>query len=264
MSFRCSDLVNIVLLIGVLGVGCGGGALTTPRTMYSLQEATSDRASAANLVLSGQSLTRVPDEVASLKALRGLDLSHNKLTTLPEFLSSLPGLELLDLRSNAFTELPPGLKSLSLKRLYLDDNQLSDLENLPPDLEELYVSHNHLKALGELGPMKHLRLLHLAANQLDALPDSLGRYTQLEELNVSDNKLTTLPASLSQLDRLQTLIARNNQIVEPGFDPGRNDRLLLVSLEGNPIAPATQKALKKAQPRATWRFSLPVPEEDSP
>ena len=258
----CSDLVNILLVIAVLGTGCGQIPVVAPRTMYSVQEAQAEPANAASLVLSGRELTAVPPEVASLQALRGLDLSGNKLEKLPDFLARLPNLELLDLRNNQLGELPD-LRQLKLKRLDLSENQLTRVANLPPTLEELYLSQNQLTTAQGLAELKSLRLLHLGGNKLTELPDDLGTLVNLEELNVSDNQLTRLPATFSDLDRLQTLIARKNKLTELGFDPARNDRLLLVRLEDNPIPPEAQKELKKAQSRSEWRFSAPLPEEDS-
>jgi len=57
-----------------------------------------------------------------------------------------------------------------------------------------------------------LRVLLLNANQLTALPESIGALVGLKELRLDDNQLTALPESIGALVGLKTLNLYNNQL----------------------------------------------------
>jgi len=86
--------------------------------------------------------------------------------------------------------------ALSLQRLYLADNRLSD---------DIFQS---------LSVMKELRILNLSFNDIYELPPlRLQMFAQLCELYVSGNKLTSLPGEdLSRLNKLKVLFLNANKL----------------------------------------------------
>ena len=94
------------------------------------------------------------------------------------------------------------------------------LESFPPEL---------------FGLAGTLQTLDLSGNRLSALPDDLGRFTQLRILFCSFNDFTRLPDVLGQCPRLEMIGFRANRISESSADSlPRNLRWLI--LTGNCIA----------------------------
>ena len=61
--------------------------------------------------------------LAALTQLAALDLSRCRLTKLPDAVAALPALRRLGLQNNLLTELPEGVYLACLERLYLAGNQ---------------------------------------------------------------------------------------------------------------------------------------------
>ena len=77
-----------------------------------------------------------------------LDISKKKLTELPSWVSEHKKLEILDCSDNNITQLdnlPPGLKHLNCR-----NNQLTHLDNFPPGLKHLDCSGNKITQLDNL------------------------------------------------------------------------------------------------------------------
>ncbi|XP_061101100.1 PH domain leucine-rich repeat-containing protein phosphatase 2-like [Conger conger] len=167
-------------------------------------------------------LSELPSRLLSSLSLRKLLAGDNRLRGLPDLLDHTP-LETLDLQHNQLCELPEGLfcKALNLRYLNVSANSL---ESVPPSshteenlgtLQELYLTGNGLteNCAALLVGHQHLRVLHMAYNQLQAFPASkLSKFEQLEELNLSGNQLRSLPSTVSSCHRLHTLIAHSNHI----------------------------------------------------
>ncbi|XP_030858740.1 PH domain leucine-rich repeat-containing protein phosphatase 2 isoform X3 [Gorilla gorilla gorilla] len=167
-------------------------------------------------------LTEVPVRILSSLSLRKLMLGHNHVQNLPTLVEHIP-LEVLDLQHNALTRLPDTLFSKALNLRYLNASANS-LESLPSACTEeeslsmlqlLYLTNNLLtdQCIPVLVGHLHLRILHLANNQLQTFPASkLNKLEQLEELNLSGNKLKTIPTTIANCKRLHTLVAHSNNI----------------------------------------------------
>ncbi|PWY82840.1 leucine rich repeat domain protein [Aspergillus heteromorphus CBS 117.55] len=101
-----------------------------------------------SLDLSTNLFTEVPDSLASLVALRALNLSHCMIESLHSLSRNpLPAITALNLRGNRLRSLAGVERLLSLERLDLRDNNLTDpteiarLTNLP-EIREIWVSGN--------------------------------------------------------------------------------------------------------------------------
>jgi Leucine-rich repeat (LRR) protein len=97
------------------------------------------------LVLDGNAIKQLPENMGSLKQLVHLSLSRNQLKTLPKALFQLTHLEILHLNQNQLTKFPTEIKQLKdLKYLNLAYNQLKQLPNVLCQMkfDELVLSEN--------------------------------------------------------------------------------------------------------------------------
>jgi Leucine-rich repeat (LRR) protein len=96
-----------------------------------------------------------------------------------------------------------------MERLDLSEQNLNELPNLSPTLEQLDASRNQLTQLPENLPV-NLKFLFVTHNQLTQLPENLP--VNLKFLNVFYNQLTYLPTNLPV--NLKFLLLDNNQLTE--------------------------------------------------
>ncbi len=173
------------------------------------------RTRAAELNLSFQDLTALPESVGQLTQLQYLHLTGNQLTTLPESIGRLKLLQRLYLSGNQLTTLPESIGQLKLlQRLDLSGNRLTTLpESIGQltQLQRLYISGNQLTTLPEsIGELRLLQRLDLSGNQLTTLPESIGQLAKVTYLYLDDNRLTALPKSLKNLGLLAGLYLNGN------------------------------------------------------
>jgi len=219
-----------------------------------------DQVPLTKLLLCGNQLTAISDDLLLLSCLQTLDVHDNALASLPAAVSELPALVKLAVSHNKLTALPAMASSLC--QLLADHNQLTQLpEQLGDclDLELLDVAHNQLTALPlslgylhkvnrlnasdnrleavehELGDMRGLRHLELARNQLHVVPESLGQLAHLQVLDLRQNQLTELPP-LTQCVALKELLAGHNQIKELSIELLESLKsLVILDLSNNKI-----------------------------
>ncbi|XP_046873020.1 LOW QUALITY PROTEIN: PH domain leucine-rich repeat-containing protein phosphatase 1-like [Hypomesus transpacificus] len=174
------------------------------------------------LDVSRNAISELPAGLLSGGSLRKVLLGWNGLRRLPERVER-SHLEVLDVQHNQLTELPHNLfiKAQSLRYLNASANKL---ESIPPasqseesfsSLQELYLTNNGLtdKSVPLLSGHAHLRVLHLAYNQLLVFPASkMARLEQLEELDLSGNRLRSVPTTILSCARMHTLAAHSNCI----------------------------------------------------
>ncbi|XP_072379383.1 E3 ubiquitin-protein ligase LRSAM1-like isoform X1 [Diabrotica undecimpunctata] len=153
------------------------------------------------------------------------DLSECDIHNVPSGIYSLCRVflkESLRLENNSLSSLNGGgsLKDLYvLKILNLNNNLFSHLPDdigLLTNLEELYVSNNHLKKLcGGVCTLKKLRVLDLSKNQLKVLPEDLGNLGSIRKFNITSNKLKHLPKSIYKWRKIQILDIDAEEYVYP-------------------------------------------------
>jgi len=205
------------------------------------------------VILSGNELTSVPEELLSLSNLKTLDLSNNcikelpsgdvsemsyschslntltignnLLTTLPGKLFLLPQLEVISAQHNKIEHLPTAAWiSISLVTLNLSNNQLSRLHDLSEDEEGLQLDINDDDMELKLDMFTaQLRYRNSLIENKKPLKKDDGSCAEcdgtlsccLKSLNLSSNKFTKVPTDLPCLaPNLEKLWMNNNPISE--------------------------------------------------
>ena len=162
-------------------------------------------------------LTEFPQEIFQLAdSLEILNLSGNALTRLPEDLHRLTRLRILFCSDNQFTELPACLgQCAQLSMIGFKANQIASVpgEALPPLLRWLILTDNCISQLPEeLGQRPLLQKLMLAGNHLHALPKNLIDCQRLELIRLAANQFTDLPETVLMLPALSWLAYAGNPL----------------------------------------------------
>uniref|UniRef100_A0A7S1AJF5 Uncharacterized protein n=1 Tax=Noctiluca scintillans TaxID=2966 RepID=A0A7S1AJF5_NOCSC len=155
------------------------------------------------VILSFNSLQRLPDAIRTWQGVRSLSVSHNLLTELPSAIGSLVNLEQLEAYHNYLTSLPQLSGLVHLKVLTLHSNRLGpvlpDVFHGMKSLSEVDLSRNEIQELSpSLSSVTCLVRLDLYSNHLQELPGSLGGLSNLVHLDVSSNQLKALPPEFFQ------------------------------------------------------------------
>ncbi|CAB1109033.1 unnamed protein product [Ectocarpus sp. CCAP 1310/34] len=181
-------------------------------------------------------LSALPDALARMAIYR-LSLRRNSLSSsaaVEAFLAppaiappgSLPlsiSIRELDLSSNDLGEVPPAIFACrGLQTLVLAYNPLSDVSGLPwaalGSLENLDLSNNRLRSLGDVVLMTWLRRLNLENNDISPVPLELGLCTGLESLLLAGNPQRQISPSLLQRGTVATLAYLRDRL-PPDYRP---------------------------------------------
>jgi hypothetical protein len=162
-----------------------------------------------------EGLDTFPPEIFDLAdSLEVLNLSGNRLSRLPEDLPRLHKLRILFCSDNAFTEVPAVIgRCARLEMVGFKANRIRTLpaEALPPLLRWLILTDNQLDSLpADIGGCAYLQKLLLAGNRLRELPESLANCRNLELLRIAANQLPALPDWLLDMPRLSWLAFAGN------------------------------------------------------
>lgn len=160
-------------------------------------------------------LTQFPSEIFDLAdSLEILDLTNNSLTALPDEFGCLQKLKIVFFSNNNFEELPPVLSRCpNLRMIGFKSNKITTIaENaLPASVRWLILTDNQLEQVPvSLGRLSQLQKLMLAGNQLRSLPAEMAACQNLELIRLAANQLSALPDWLLTLPRLSWLAYAGN------------------------------------------------------
>jgi hypothetical protein len=164
-------------------------------------------------------LTQFPLEILELAdSLEVLNLTGNNLKSLPEEFGCLQKLKIVFFSNNQFEELPTVLSQCpNLSMVGFKSNRIRSIapDSLPPKVRWLILTDNQIEQLpSSLGRLTQLQKLMLAGNQLRSLPQEMAACQNLELIRLSANQLTTLPSWLFTLPRLSWLAYSGNPFCE--------------------------------------------------
>uniref|UniRef100_A0A8C9Y305 Protein flightless-1 homolog n=1 Tax=Sander lucioperca TaxID=283035 RepID=A0A8C9Y305_SANLU len=166
----------------------------TQRTQSNMPTSLEGLTHLADVDLSCNDLTRVPECLYSLGSLKRLNLSSNQISELSLCIDQWTQLETLNLSRNQLTSLPSAICKLSkLKKLYVNSNKL-DFDGVPPGV----------------GKLSSLTEFMAANNNLELIPEGLCRCGKLKKLVLNKNRLVTLPEAIHFLTDLEMLDVREN------------------------------------------------------
>ncbi len=82
-----------------------------------------------------------------------------------------------------------------------------------PNLQELGLSSNQIQVVPEaIGKLKHLKVLQLSRNAIQEFPDVVGSLENLELLNLAHNRIPEIPDVIGNLTHLKHLNLFDNKI----------------------------------------------------
>lgn len=169
-------------------------------------------------------LTEFPIEIFDLAdSLEILNLSDNHLRSLPADLGRLNKLKIIFLSNNNFEEVPEVLADCpSLSMVGFKSNKIRVLGEhiLPLNVRWLILTDNQLERLpNSIGRLDKLQKLMLAGNQLRSLPHEMAACRSLELIRLAANRLESLPIWLFTLPRLSWLAYAGNPCCIANLSP---------------------------------------------
>ncbi|OAX79783.1 hypothetical protein ACJ72_05896, partial [Emergomyces africanus] len=212
-------------------------------------------------------LTELPDTLANLCVLRVLNVAENQLTSVPfEALATLPLIELNAQKNRLQGHLIPAsvtcletLQTLNVASNLLESLSLVETLELP-NLQQLSIDANRVKALPNLSSWKSLLTLTAEDNALSTLPEGFLELEKLKVVDFTGNNITTLDEKLSLLENLVSFRIANNPLRERKFLTMDTDELKRV-LRGRcvPEAPEVEEEDGSVQTEFTLAPESPTP-----
>jgi len=145
------------------------------------------------LILTGNELAALPEEIGELKLLKNLEVDDNYLKELPDTVGKLPALESLSVNGNQLTSLAALQSGTALVSLHAARNALKEIDcglTNKPRLSVINVSDNTIEEIPEeIGSLQQLRSLDVSENDIEDLPSELGglKESKLKELSLGGN-----------------------------------------------------------------------------
>lgn len=162
-------------------------------------------------------LTEFPRELFELADhIEILDLGGNQLSDLPDDFYRFKHLKILFLTDNLFEHIPPVLAQCeTLQMIAFKSNRVKTVPQncFPLSTNWLILTNNQIETLPEsMGRLTKLKKLALAGNRLSSLPETMADCGALELVRLSANRLTSIPDWLVSLPKLAWLGFSGNPV----------------------------------------------------
>jgi hypothetical protein len=192
-------------------------------------------------------LTKIPDNIVSLKNLQSLTIIGNSDLDLADLFSNLKATKIsqLNLIDNDLKKVPAAIAELStLKKLQISGSNQLDYTDLVEHLSKI-----------------NLTTLSIPLNYITELPKNIDKLTMLQVLDVSNNNLAELPGEVSGLKTINNLSIQGNLLLDPvkDLEKLKGNKIQYLSLDKE-ISSEELEQIKKMFPDVTIDF--PVNKED--
>lgn len=181
-----------------------------------------------------------------------IDLTDNDIEEIPTQLFEIRKIQSLNISFNRVKEIPPLIAGLNITTLFINDNPISDLPELPqsllclnasgcnfksipesvyniPRLSSIDFSHNMISSIESLPNVNQINLSMNLIVKLPSIPEKVtaidlsnnklksfefgGDLNMIQDINLSNNQLSTLTISCPKLSVLHTFkISNNNKL----------------------------------------------------
>ena len=167
-------------------------------------------------------LTKLPESLYNLVALRTFDLSYTAVKRMPKGFGKWKRLRRLLLRSNALVDLPESIGVMrGLVELRLSRNMITELPAAIGRLTRLEMLDLVGNPLGEDGIPPELwtgcgaalRRLSLRRCELQSLPNAVRHLKRLKDFDASDNQFFDLPVEIGELKSLRKINVSKNSLL---------------------------------------------------
>lgn len=139
--------------------------------------------------------SNIPKQIFNLQALTTLTIwkiDSNTPVVIPKEISQLINLKILTLSSSKLNDNSQlqNLAPLKLQTLYLNFNELTTVNSIPPlpELEELNIHKNHLTTLADIYKFPKLRILDISNNNLQTISNVIN-LSNLKQIFLHDNNI---------------------------------------------------------------------------
>ncbi|HPF11199.1 MAG TPA: hypothetical protein PLP62_07090 [Flavobacteriaceae bacterium] len=171
------------------------------------------------LLIGHNPVSKLPDNLESLKNLKRLSINATQIKEFPSDLSALESLETIGLDHNELKKVPePILTIPNLKRLGLNNNKLTDLKFIDErleGLESIYLYSNELNQIDcEIENLKSLKELLIFGNEIDSIPDCIASLTNLEKLEIWSNPIKYVSPEIQKLTKLKSMRMEKDNLTE--------------------------------------------------
>lgn len=215
-----------------------------------------------DLILSYNSVQKLPDSFGNLEIKGNLYLHNNQLTSLPESFGNLKIKGKLSLRHNQLTSLPSSILKMSLDMLSLDNqakemyealkeweaekvvDSQSELQELIEFLNDLdLVEGTDFQVLGDTILMH--RQINASYHMLSELPRGIGMLNMGgHRLDLSGNYLASLPDTFANIMAATSIGLSMNDLTSLPDNFGELRVRDFIDLRGNPIVRLPVSILK--------------------
>lgn len=151
----------------------------------------------------------IPEDYHFPKSLKSINLSNNQLSSLPATLQDLNELRSIDISNNKFGKVPECIKRINcLRSLMLAGNNLKDFSGIQYLYTAMRISLNHCDLQSfpeELLSLKDLRMLDIADNSIEKLPEKMNNLEGVIWLNLNQNIFVDFENTIEILSTMPNL-----------------------------------------------------------